>query len=162
MASIKKMFPFHYCHYSESPNPCPGDNKYASLAGIFMHPVCHNINLVYLSCVGNGLRPYNIKYLLKTATKLYTNFAQKGLLFNASNILYNSLNKLTGCFIHLIFLYNLHQHQQPCNSQKQQHLSSSCTSLNFVFKSHFVTSSITLPSLPNFFPWRASLRAQNS
>jgi hypothetical protein len=39
---------------------------------------------------------------------------------------------------------------------------SSCTSLNFVFKSHFITSSITLSSLPNFFPWRASLRAQNN
>jgi len=158
------MFPFHLsnCHYSEPPNPCLGDNKYSSLSGIFMHLGHHNISLVCLSCVGNGLRPYNIKYLLKTATKLYTKFAQKGLQFNSSNILYNSLNKFIGCATHLIFLHNLHQHQQPCKSQKQQHLSSSCTSLNFVFKNHFVTSSTTLSSLPNFSPWRASLRDQNS
>jgi hypothetical protein len=108
------MFPFHLsnCHYSEPPNSCLGDNKHASLAAIFMHPGHRNISLVCLSFVGNGLTPYNIKYLLKTATKLHTKFAHKGLLFNASNILYNSLNKLIGCVTHLIFPHNLHQQQQ--------------------------------------------------
>jgi len=70
------MFPFHLsnCHYSEPPNPCLGD-KYDSLAGIFMHLGHRNISLVCPFCVGNGLRPCNINYLLKTATKLYTKFA---------------------------------------------------------------------------------------
>ena len=37
-----------------------------------------------------------------------------------------------GCFTCLIFLRDLHQIQQPCSSEKQEHLSPSCTSLNCI------------------------------
>jgi len=39
---------------------------------------------------------------------------------------------------------------------RKEHLSLSCASLNFVLAA---TSSVTLLSLPNLFPWLASLRA---
>ena len=46
--------------------------------------------------------------------------------------------------------------QRPCASMKQQHVSPFSASLKFI---HTATS-VTVSSLPNLFPWMASLRAQ--
>jgi hypothetical protein len=60
--------------------------------------------------------------------KLLKTFYNPELCCSSLNIL---TEQLKGYITHLIFLFSLHQHQQTCASEKQEHLSCSWSSFNF-------------------------------
>jgi hypothetical protein len=100
------------------------------------------VDLIWENCSGSWLQSFGINARtvnkIKVAQKFYKTIIYKLL----TNLLYNYLNVLKwqvdGCVTCLIFLCNLHQFQQPCCSNKQEHLSSSSSRLNFEFTTTFL------------------------
>ena len=91
----------------------------------FLQLCCQDSSL--LGCYATQTGKYK-SCAKSTATQFFL------LIVNLLHISFNILiQQLDVCNTRLIFLHNLHQLQQPCTSRKQEHLSSSCTSLNSVF-----------------------------